>query len=174
MGVDVEFRRKVLDINIKAKLQFCYQCNKCTTDCPVANYAAKPYNPRQIMLQALLGLKDPLLNAADNFNLYGCTACDTCDEVCPGDLELTEVFMLLKNMMAQANKAPKAYMGQAKAIADSGYAIPLQSAIDRRRDQMGLPKAQLAKADEVKSLFSAVGFSDRVKFPAAEPKEGSE
>jgi hypothetical protein len=39
---------------------------------------------------------------------------------------------------------------------------------------MGLPKATLAKADEIKSLFAAVGFSDRVKFPAAEPKEGSE
>ena len=125
------------------------------------------------MLQALLGLKDALLNAPDSFNLYGCTACDTCDEVCPGNLELTEVFMLLKNMMAQANKAPKAYIAQAKAIAENGYAIPLQSAIDRRRDQMGLPKVTLANADEIKSLFAAVGFPERIKFPAAEPKEGS-
>ncbi len=169
--VDVEFRRKVLDINIKAKLQFCYQCNRCTTECPVHNNAAKPYNPRELMLQSLLGLKEPLLNAPDNFNLYGCTSCDTCDEVCPGNLELTEVFMLMKNMMSQANKAPKAYMGQAKAIADTGYAIPMQSAIDRRRDQMGLPKAQLAQADEIKSLFAAVGFPERIKFPAAEPKK---
>ncbi len=174
MGVDVEFRRQVLDINIKAKLQFCYQCNRCTAECPVHNNATKSYNPRQIMLHSLLGLKDPILHAPDNFNLYGCTSCDTCDEVCPGNLELTEVFMLLKNMMAQENSAPKAYLGQAKAIADSGYAIPMQPAIDRRRDQMGLPKAMLAKADEIKSLFAAVGFPERIKFPAAAPKEGSE
>ncbi len=47
----------------------------------------------------------------------------------------------------------------------------MQSAIDRRRDQMGLPKAQLAQADEIKSLFAAVGFPERIKFPAAEPKK---
>ena len=36
MGVDNDFRRQVMDINIKASLQFCYQCNRCTTECPIS------------------------------------------------------------------------------------------------------------------------------------------
>ena len=161
--VDVEFRRQVLDMNIKAKLQFCYQCNRCTTECPVANYSGKDYNPKQLMLESLLGMKDGLVNAADQFKVFGCTACDTCDEVCPGDLELTGVFMLLKNLMVQAGNAPKSYLGQAKAIADSGYAIPLQQAIARRRTQAGLPEPALADPAEIQTLLKEIGYMDRVK-----------
>ncbi|OLS13875.1 MAG: heterodisulfide reductase subunit HdrC, partial [Promethearchaeota archaeon CR_4] len=149
MGIDPEFRREVLDVNIRGDLQFCYQCNRCTDECPIANNADKPYNPRQLMLTSLLGLKDAIFGAPDNFNVFGCTVCDRCDEVCPGNLALTEVFCLLKNKMAQMGKAPDAYIGQAKVIVDNGKAIPMQPAIERRRKQMGLPDVPAFNIDEV-------------------------
>jgi len=65
--------------------------------------------------------------------------------------------------MVQAGNAPKAYLGQAKAIADTGYAIPMQQAIARRRTQAGLPEPALADPAEIKTLLNEIGYNDRVK-----------
>lgn len=163
MSIDPDFRRDVLDVNIKGSLQFCYQCNRCTDECPVAHATQKFYNPRQLMLDALLGLKDKILSPEDTFHVFGCTICDRCDEVCPGNLALTEVFFLLKNKLTQLEKAPKSYIQQAKVISENGKAIPMQSAIERRRSQMGLPPVPDFDLEEVKIILQEAGFADRVK-----------
>ncbi|HMF33243.1 MAG TPA: 4Fe-4S dicluster domain-containing protein [Candidatus Lokiarchaeia archaeon] len=168
MGIDPDFRRDILDINIKGSLQFCYQCNRCTSECPVSNNTDKFYNPRQLMLDSLLGLKDKILEPEDTFHVFGCTVCDRCDEVCPGSLALTEVFYLLKNKLAQMGKAPASYIGQAKVIAENGKAIPMQSAIERRRTQMGLAAVPDFDLEEVKTVLKEAGFGERVKVDGGE------
>ncbi len=174
MGIDPDFRREVLDVNIKGNLQFCYQCNRCTDECPIARNADKPYNPRQLMLTSLLGLKDAIFNVADNFNVFGCTVCDRCDEVCPGNLALTEVFYLLKNKMCQMGKAPDSYIGQAKVIVENGKAIPMQPAIERRRKQMGLPDVPAFDLDECKAIAKETGIASRVKLAGAAKASGGD
>ena len=67
----------------------------------------------------------------DNFSIWGCTVCDTCDEVCPQKIELTEIFTVLKNMSIAAGEGPDYYTTQASTIYDSGKAIPSQPAIER-------------------------------------------
>jgi heterodisulfide reductase subunit C len=151
--IDYELKKKVMDAHIHDTLKYCYQCNRCTDVCPVADIAPNRYNPRNIILNSFLGFKGNILGVGDNFNLWGCTMCDTCDEVCPQKIELTEIFIVLKNMAIKRKEGPDYYTTQASTIFDNGKAIPPQPAIERRREQMGLPKIEPPNIEEVQKIL---------------------
>ena len=86
LDVDVEFRKQIFDTYLAHKLGYCLQCNVCTEHCPVSQVFPE-YDPRQLILGSLMGLKN-LLVAAGPDALYSCTVCDTCDEKCPNDINI--------------------------------------------------------------------------------------
>lgn len=152
--VDYELKKRVMDAHIHDALKYCYQCNRCTDVCPVADLAPNRYDPRKIIMNSFLGFRDKIFGGDDNFNLWGCTMCDTCDEICPQKIELTSVFTVLKNMSIAMGEGPEYYTIQASAIYDSGKAIPPQPAIERRREQLGLPKVETPNLEEVKTILN--------------------
>ena len=118
MVVDFEFRKKTMDKHIDCDLiKYCYQCNRCTDNCPVSRVTddlyTKSYDPRANILNTLLGYKDAIFDA-ESITIWGCTVCDTCDEVCPQNIELTEIFTLLKNESVKLGSAPENIYSQAK------------------------------------------------------------
>jgi len=154
VSVDYELRKKVMDAHIHDALKYCYQCGRCTDVCPVSRIAPDRYNPRGNIMLSFLGY-NVFKGQKDNFALWGCTVCDTCDEICPQKIELTEIFTVLKNMSIAAGEGPDYYTTQASAIYDAGKAIPSQPAIERRREQLGLPKIEEPSVDEVQKLLNA-------------------
>ena len=167
MSIDFEFRKEVMDFHVADKIKYCYQCSRCTDNCPVSAvtidfYTTEGYNPRSNILNALLGYKDAIFDA-DPLAIWGCTVCDTCDEVCPQNIELTEIFTFLKNRSTEQGKAPDYLYAQAKAVFDSAKAIPSQSAIERRRDQLNLPKVAEPDVSEVQALYKNLGADKYLK-----------
>ncbi len=167
MVVDFEFRKQVMDYHLSPELiKYCYQCNRCTDNCPVSDATNKfydiLYNPRWIILNALLGYKDEIFSG-DKIKIWGCTVCDTCDEVCPQKIELTEIFSLMKNQSVAKGEAPDFLYGQAKAIFENAKAIPSQKAIETRRQQLGLPAVAAPNVQEVQTLLKAVGTDKKLK-----------
>lgn len=158
--LDFEFRNQIIGNEIGDTLAYCYQCATCSGACPVAQVTKGRYNPRRLILDALLGLKEKIFE--DPFNIWGCTVCDTCDEVCPQKVELTEIFVILKNMSVERGQAPAHYTGQASTIIEHGKAIPMQTAIERRREQLGLPKIMAPDVDEVKKLLEATKLAEKL------------
>ncbi len=132
--------------------------------CPVAQVTGGRYNPRRLILDALLGLKHKIFGVGDNFNIWGCTACDTCDEICPQKVELTEIFTILKNMSVERGEAPDYYSFQAMNIFKNAKAIPLQPAIEKRREQLGLPKIMQPDIAEVKKLLETTKLTEKLEF----------
>jgi len=118
------------------------------------------YNPRRNVLAVLLGYKDLLLNR-DDLAIWGCTDCHTCDEVCPHDIELTSLFASLKNQSIALGKGPDYIGEQAKVIFDNAKAIPSQPAIERRREELGLPAVSEPDISEVQTLLTNLGFKDK-------------
>ena len=164
--LDFQFRNQILGNDIGSTLSYCYQCATCSGACPVAQVTEGRYNPRRLILDALLGLKEKIFGAENAFNIWGCTMCDTCDEVCPQKVELTEIFIILKNMSVEKGEAPEHYTGQASAILEYGKAIPSQPAIERRREQLGLPQVIAPDLNEVQKLLKATNLAE--KLPKAE------
>ncbi|MHA1196047.1 MAG: 4Fe-4S dicluster domain-containing protein [Promethearchaeota archaeon] len=160
--IDFDFRNQIIQSNIGTTLAYCYQCATCSGACPVAQITNGRYNPRRLILDALLGLKDKIFGKDNAFNIWGCTVCDTCDEVCPQKVELTEIFTILKNISIDRGEAPPYYTTQASTILEHAKAIPMQPAIERRRDQLGLPKVMIPDVDEVKKLLEATGLPDKL------------
>ena len=163
--IDFEFRNEIIKSDIGSTLAYCYQCATCSGACPVAQVTEGRYNPRRLILDSLLGLKEKIFGPENVFGLWGCTMCDTCDEVCPQKVELTEIFTLLKNKSVEKGEAPEHYTGQASMILENGKAIPMQPAIERRREQLGLPAIMAPDVAEVKKLLEATNL------PAKLPKK---
>ena len=138
----------------------CLQCGTCTSECPVSIVTKGNYNPRRNILATLLGYKDLLLNG-DDLVIWGCTDCHTCEEVCPQGIELTDLFASLKNQSIVLGKGPDYIIEQAKTIFDNAKAIPSQPAIERRRQELGLPAVPEPDISEVQTLLTNLGIKDR-------------
>jgi heterodisulfide reductase subunit C len=162
MKVDLEFKRKILDLMIGGEnISYCYQCGYCNERCPVHARVGSGYNPRDLVLLSALGAKEALL-AADPFAVWGCTACETCDEVCPKQIPITEIISLLKQVTLKLGKAPAYYGTVGASILASGMVIPSQKAIEQRREKLGVGPSPAVPVDEVKKILEVTKFADTV------------
>ena len=159
--VDYEFRQEI--IKEEFSLNYCYQCGTCSSTCPVALATEGEFNPRKIIEESLLGLKD-LLIKDQKPNVWLCSTCQMCVEECPQNVFLTEIFENLKNKIVQSGeKYPEAFKTQAKMVLENGLAIPLTAPIIRRREQLGLPSVvDNVDVDEIKKLLKATNFVKKI------------
>jgi len=160
-GVSEKYREWALNLlKQNPSLYPCLQCGICTSECPVSNVTKGNYNPRRNVLATLLGYKDLLLNG-DDLVIWGCTTCHTCDEVCPQNIELSDLFTSLKNQSIALGTGPDSIIEQAKIIFDNAKAIPSQPAIERRRQELGLPAVSEPNINEVQTLLTNLGTKDK-------------
>ena len=65
--IDFNFRNQILGNDIGNTLAYCYQCATCSGACPVAQVTEGRYNPRRLILDALLGLKEKIFGPENAF-----------------------------------------------------------------------------------------------------------
>ena len=142
----------------------CLQCGSCTVVCPIAEISKGDFNPRKIIKNSLLGLKDRTL--IDKMpNVWDCTVCNFCDEICPQHVKLTEIFSLLKNIFAEQKEAPEGFLGEAEVVYKFGVSIPIQSALIERRKKLNLPPRPEFDIQEIQDLMELTGFDKLVEKP---------
>jgi len=161
---NLEVKKKILDLHMAEKVKYCYQCNRCTEVCPVSDLEPDRYDPRGLVMQGLLGLSHLILQPDKQFNLWACQTCDLCDEECPNDIVLTDIFTVLKNQSMKMGLAPDAYQSQAKMVMQTGQAIPLQDAMARRREKMGLPTLPLPDIGEIQKILKNTQFDKKIRY----------
>jgi heterodisulfide reductase subunit C len=139
----------------------CIQCGECTKMCPVSKVTEGDYNPRRNIILALSGYKE-LLFEGDDLDIWGCTVCNTCDEICPLKIELTETFAILKNQSVFLGKSPNYIYEQAKTIFENAKAIASQPVIERRRNELQLPEVTQPNLDEIQTLLRNIGVGEKL------------
>ena len=157
--INFEFRNEVLKHN--ASLSYCYQCSTCSGGCPVALITNGKYNPRKIIEEAILGLKDRLVEKPEP-SLWLCSTCQKCVELCPQNVELTEIFTLIKNLCFEKGQVPEAFIAQGRSVLENGIAIPYSKAILSRREKLGLPEIKTASVDEIQTILKETNFENRI------------
>jgi len=94
--------------NIKA----CFSCGTCTATCPVSQIDAE-FNPRRIIRQVLLGLRDEVLSSPV---IWRCVQCYGCYAKCPQNVKFTEVMAALREMAAEAGHVSASLLEQVKQL----------------------------------------------------------
>jgi heterodisulfide reductase subunit B len=80
----------------------CYQCVKCTSGCPVAEFF--DWQPNQVMRALQLGQEDIALHSKTP---WLCACCQTCSTRCPQGLDVTAIMeFLTRESLARGHKPP--------------------------------------------------------------------
>ncbi len=139
----------------------CLQCGTCTSKCPVSLYTMGEYNSRKLIQCLLKGLKDKIITNMEP-NVWQCTQCYTCVENCPQRVELPEIIIFLRNKLTEQGEAPDGFLSEAKVVNDYGVSIPLQNAIIRRREMLGLQPIPEFDLQEIQDVMKMTGFNKLV------------
>ncbi len=105
--------REIVELNqlpSTGTFSYCFGCQTCTTVCPVVAEYENPLQtlgllPHQIMNCLGLGLVEM---ASGPRMLWDCVTCYQCQENCPQNVQITDIFLQLKNIAANnVRKAPE-------------------------------------------------------------------
>jgi len=129
---------------------YCYQCGACVAQCPAAKYSDS-FNPRTIMLDALLGREDALLGP--DSPIWLCTNCYSCYERCPQDVRPIEVIVALKNMAYGRDAAPEQVASFTRNITKTGLSGMVTPAVQKMRERLGLPELKEVPLDEMLKIL---------------------
>lgn len=89
MVINADLAQRVMD-EIGQNVYLCYQCVKCTSGCPIAEYF--DWQPHQIMRALQLGQEDIALHAETP---WLCASCQTCTTRCPQGLDIAAIMEFL-------------------------------------------------------------------------------
>lgn len=79
----------------------CYQCNKCSAGCPLAEHL--DLAPNQVMRALQLGRADTVLVSRA---IWLCASCQTCSTRCPQGLDVALIMDVLKSVALQRGVRP--------------------------------------------------------------------
>jgi heterodisulfide reductase subunit C len=148
--IDFGFRRELDKIVGGDHHNYCYQCGACVAQCPAAQYT-DVFNPRQILLDTLLGRADVLL--APDSPIWLCTNCYSCYERCPQDVRPIEVIIALKNLAGLRRTAPAEVATMTENITKTGVSGMITPAVQRIREGLGLKPLGDYPVDEMLKLL---------------------
>jgi len=80
----------------------CIQCGKCTGGCPVARKTT--LNIRSLIYHLLV---DSEMDVSAHQELWDCTACFTCVERCPKDVQPAELIIALRGELVESGRIPE-------------------------------------------------------------------
>ena len=148
--LNFDFRQRLNKIVGGEHHNYCYQCGACVAACPAARFS-DDFNPRDIMLQTLLGNEEELIGA-DSI-IWKCTNCYSCYERCPQDVRPVEVIIALKNICTEDGVLPPNVDKYSETIIKTGRSVVITSTVNRRRQQLGLPELKDVNVEELQAII---------------------
>jgi len=142
-------------------LMHCFQCGTCTSDCPVSRFTDN-YRPRTLIHMAQLGLKDRVLKSD---TLWLCSACFTCTDRCPQDVEVASVIRVFRNLAAESDCVPQVFRDQAQSLTETGYAFKIPELRLKKRESQGLPPLPKGNPESVRKVLKGVNFFEAKQEP---------
>jgi len=82
-------------------LQACYQCQKCSAGCPVAE--AMDLLPNQVLRHIQYGHREKVLGSK---TIWICASCYTCSVRCPNDIDIAKIMDTLRHLALRSGVAP--------------------------------------------------------------------
>ena len=134
-SVDPDLLTEVEAIVGEETPKICFQCNMCSSGCPVVDYMEYP--PHMIMQMTRLGLTEDLLSSQA---IWTCTLCLKCKERCPQQTSAVDTIWALRTLAIQKGYiVPEAYEVITKQLTETGLIFELSELIGEDREDLELP-----------------------------------
>ena len=142
-----EFRREV-EAHCHRLVTNCFQCQKCSTGCPVT--FAMDILPHRLIRAVHLGLKDEVLGSR---TIWTCASCETCSTRCPNGIDITHVMDAARQLCLEQGYTPalatvpafhRAFLG---SIRRHGRVSEVEMAVDF-----------VSRTGGIKGLFGYTGY----------------
>ncbi len=85
----------------RENLQACYQCQKCSAGCPVAE--AMDLLPNQVLRHIQYGHREKVLGSK---TIWICSSCYTCSVRCPNDIDIAKIMDTLRHLALRSRVRP--------------------------------------------------------------------
>jgi len=93
-NLDPRFKHDVAAHPGGENIKLCFSCGTCTAGCPVS--AVDPeFDPRKIIREILLGMREKVLSSAV---IWRCAQCYSCSAKCPQNVKFRDVIRALREM----------------------------------------------------------------------------
>jgi heterodisulfide reductase subunit C len=93
-NVDPRFKYDVAAHPGGDNVKLCFSCGTCTAGCPVAGVDPE-FDPRRIIRQVLLGMRQKVLSSPV---IWRCVQCYSCSAKCPQNVKFRDVIRALREM----------------------------------------------------------------------------
>lgn len=105
---DLSFCDEVAAVPGGEHIRMCFACGTCAAGCPVTA-VEKKYNPRQIIRQILLGMKEEVLSSPV---IWLCMMCYRCYARCPQQVNFTDIMGALRYLAVKQGYAEEKTFGK--------------------------------------------------------------
>jgi heterodisulfide reductase subunit C len=165
--LDPKWKYELQKLHGAEGLMRCFQCGTCTSDCPVSRFTDN-YRPRTLIHMAQLGLKDRVLKSD---TLWLCSACFTCTDRCPQDVEVASVIRVFRNLAAESGCVPQVFRDQAQSLIETGYAFKIPELRLKKRESQGLPSLPKGNPESIRKVLRGVKFFEAKQEPTPNDKQ---
>lgn len=83
------------------KIAPCFQCNKCSSGCPVA--FAMDLMPNRLVRMIQMGMRQSVLGSA---TIWVCASCETCSTRCPNEVDIAGLMDGLRQVAQREGVSP--------------------------------------------------------------------
>jgi heterodisulfide reductase subunit C len=152
--LDPDFKYEIASTYLGRHIKACFKCGACTGGCPVG-ILTEVYKPRQVIGEALLGMRKEVMTGQQ---IWLCATCYTCEDRCPQKVNITDVILALRNIAFREGHAPEALIEQAKNMAETGWIQKITASMDKRREELGLSRLSKMAVEDMQKIIKATGF----------------
>ena len=164
LQISYETREKLL--KHYPKIETCLKCSLCAFKdgygCYISNYGVgadgAKFSALDTFTYNVFGAKEPVRNP----NLWLCVSCHRCHDICPYDVNPTEVIESLKAAAFESGNAPDLIRGEVSSVLSTGFAFPIVESQRAQRSRLHLPTLETPPLEDLAKIAKKTGLEDKL------------
>ena len=145
---ETELVKKYFDINELES--HCEACRKECTAAVITKDTQNPFDPLDTVDKLLDGKFYEIIRGKE---IWRCLQCGKCEERCPNNMGLKDLFSKLRELAIEDGQTPKIIEDKIEMLKETGYAMPKRIGIRKR---MGIEPAPEIESKEIKQILGKI------------------
>ncbi|MEE8401686.1 MAG: heterodisulfide reductase-related iron-sulfur binding cluster [Candidatus Hydrothermarchaeaceae archaeon] len=130
-----------------------HHCGACRKECTASvksRDTQNPFDPLNVVDELLRGRFYEVLKSKD---VWRCLQCGKCEDRCPNNCGLADVFVKLRELLGDLEKPPRVIEDKLTTLQKTGYAVPKRIGIRKR---MGIGPAPEIDASSIAKIIENI------------------